>query len=173
MIRVTKAVVRKWVEMLLHTHDTPKRTAAAFALGVFMGFSPFLGLHTALAVCLAFALRLNRVAAAAGCYVNLPWVIAPYYTLTTVLAAETMGIAMPDRFASRLGSVFELSFATHAFWQGLGQLLHPLLWPFLIGSTCGAALLAAVTYVVAVPAIAAGRRHLHLPHRHPHHEEIR
>lgn len=171
MIRVTKAALRKSVAMLLHTHDTPKRTAAAFAMGVFMGFSPFLGLHTVLAVGLAFALRLNRVAAVAGVYMNLPWVIAPYYTLTTVLSADAMGIAMPERFGHRLRAVFELSFVTHDFWHSLGQLLHPLLWPYLIGSTLGAVVLSAATYALAVPAIVAGRRHMHLPHRHPHHKE--
>ena len=40
--------VRAWLEQLLHTHDTPQRTAAAYALGVFLGFSPLLGLHTVL-----------------------------------------------------------------------------------------------------------------------------
>ena len=50
MIAITRAVIRKWVEALLHIHDTPSRTAAAFALGVFFGFSPFLGLHTLLAL---------------------------------------------------------------------------------------------------------------------------
>jgi uncharacterized protein len=171
MIKVTKAAIRKWAEMLLHTHDTPKRTAAAFALGVFLGFSPFLGLHTVLALCLAFALRLNRVAAVAGVYANLPWVIAPYYTITTVLSAQVLGIAMPSHFGDRLRTVFELSFITGDFWYGLGQLLRPFLWPYVVGSMVGAALLAAATYVLAVPAIVAGRRHLHLPHRHPHHEE--
>ncbi len=48
---------RRWLEQLLHTHDTPRRTAAAYALGVFFGFSPFLGLHTILGVALAFMLN--------------------------------------------------------------------------------------------------------------------
>jgi len=172
MIRLTKAAVRRSAEMLFHTHDTPHRTAAAFALGVFIGFSPFIGLHTVLAVCLAFALGLNRVAAVAGAYMNLPWVMAPYYSLTTVLSARVMGVAMPAQFAHRLRTVFEQSFVTHEFWHGLGQLLRPLVWPYVTGSMFAAAVLAAATYALAVPAIEVGRRHLHLPHRHPHREEI-
>ena len=31
---------RRWLDRLLHLHDTPRRTAAAFALGVFFSFSP-------------------------------------------------------------------------------------------------------------------------------------
>jgi hypothetical protein len=82
-----------------------------------------------------------------------------------------MGIAMPPQFGHRLRTVFEQSFATHEFWHGLGHLLRPLLWPYVTGALVGAALLAAATYALAVPAIVVGRRHLHLPHRHPHHEE--
>jgi uncharacterized protein (DUF2062 family) len=52
---------RRWLDQLLHTHDTPKRTALAYAVGVFFGFSPFLGLHTVLGLVVAFALNLNRV----------------------------------------------------------------------------------------------------------------
>ena len=35
--------LRSWLEQLLHTHDTPHRTAGAYALGVFLAFSPMLG----------------------------------------------------------------------------------------------------------------------------------
>ena len=66
---VDRARIQGWLEQLLHTHDTPGRTAFAFGLGVFLGFSPFLGLHAILGLILAFVLRLNRV------------VHAPYYAL--------------------------------------------------------------------------------------------
>jgi uncharacterized protein (DUF2062 family) len=59
---------RRWLDQLLHTHDTPKRTALAYAVGVFFGFSPFLGLHTVLGLVVAFALNLNRVAGMLGVY---------------------------------------------------------------------------------------------------------
>ena len=77
MIHLTKKLIRRWLGTLLHVADTPERTAAAFALGVFFGFSPFLGLHTIMALALAFALNLNRVATLLGVYSNLPWIIAP------------------------------------------------------------------------------------------------
>ena len=37
---------RRWLGALLHIDDSPERTAAACALGVFFGFSPMIGLHT-------------------------------------------------------------------------------------------------------------------------------
>jgi len=62
MIHLTRALIRRWLDTLLHIDDTPERTAAAFALGVFFGFSPFLGFHTLLGILAAFLLNLNRVA---------------------------------------------------------------------------------------------------------------
>jgi len=80
--------LRRWLDQLLHTHDTPQRTAAAYALGVLFGFSPLLGLHTLLGIALAFGLNLNRVAVLLGIYSNLPWILPAYYTLATMLGAE-------------------------------------------------------------------------------------
>ena len=84
MIQLTRDFVRRWLSALLHIDDTPERTAAAFAVGVFFGFSPLLGFHTLLAVLLAFLLNFNRVAVLLGVYSNLPWIVAPYYAFVTV-----------------------------------------------------------------------------------------
>lgn len=161
MIHLTRTLLRTWMQRLLHTDDTPRRTAAAFSMGVFVGFSPLFGFHTVIGIVLAFALRLNRVAALVGVYANLPWFVAPYYTVTTVLGAYMLGVAMPPDFGGQLAALFELSITGRAFWSGLGTLLRPLLWPFSVGSMLGAAALAGVAYVLAVPAIRAGRAHLH------------
>ena len=72
---IGSARARRWLDQLLHTHDTPERTAAAYAVGVFFGFSPFLGLHTLLGLVVAFTFNLNRVAVLLGVYSNLPWIL--------------------------------------------------------------------------------------------------
>lgn len=54
--------------------DVDERTlAAGFAVGVFFSFSPLVSLHTVLALLVAFVFRLNKVAAAAGVWVNNPY----------------------------------------------------------------------------------------------------
>jgi uncharacterized protein (DUF2062 family) len=161
MIHFTRQLARRWLESLLHVHDTPQRTAAAFALGVFLGFSPFLGLHTIVAIALAFMLNLNRVAVLLGVYSNLPWVIAPYYAFTTMAGAALLGVEPPPDLRERLGDMFQLSITTAAFWHELARLLHPLLWPFTIGSLIGASVLAAVAYRVALAFVIRRRRHHH------------
>ena len=66
MWHLTKTTIERWLESLLHIHDTPERTAAAVGIGVAIGFSPFLGLHTVIGLVLAFVLNMNRVAVLAG-----------------------------------------------------------------------------------------------------------
>jgi len=162
MIHVTRALLRRWIEALLHIHDSPQRTAAAFAVGVFWGFSPFVGMHTVLGLLCAFLFRLNRVAVVVGVYVDLPWIIAPYYTLATLAGATVLGARLPADFASRLEQLLAGSMFSQTFWTGLLELMHPLLWPYHLGSLAGATLLAALAYLLALPAVVAGRRHVHL-----------
>jgi uncharacterized protein (DUF2062 family) len=164
MIRVT----RRWLEKLLHVDDTPQRTAAAFAVGVFCGFSPFLGLHTAMGLALAFLLNLNRVAAVLGVYSNLPWVIAPYYAFTTMaIGAPLMGYRVPPGFEAQLAPLFELSVLEADFWRRIALILQPWLLPYLIGSTIGAIALAAAAYPLALAFVTSRRRIHDILHHHP------
>ena len=148
--------IRRWLDQLLHTHDTPQRTACAFAMGVFFGFSPFLGLHTILGLALAFAFNLNRVATLLGVYSNLPWILPAYYTVTTLIGAAILRVEVPP------GLIAELRTALgNGSWNELGTIAHgltPFLWAFGHGSTLGAALLAGVAYRVSLTAILAHRR---------------
>lgn len=168
MRHVTRAVVRKWLESLLHVHDSPRRTALAYAVGVFFGFSPMFGFHTVLGLVVAFLFGLNRVAVVIGVYTNLPWFVAPYYTLTTVAAAEVLGVRLPPHFAHQLRVLFDLPLFSRELWTGLARLLSPLVWPYVLGSLAGAIVLAAAAFAVSWPFIEAERRYLELHgHHHP------
>jgi uncharacterized protein len=165
MIAFTRAVLRKWVDKLFHLHDTPTRTAAAFALGVFFGFSPFLGLHTVLALSFAFIFNLNRVAVLVGVYSNLPWIIAAWYALTTAAGAWLLRTRMPHGFRQTMHELFELSLFQPHFWDRLTTLLRPLLWPYFVGSLIGAALLSLMAYWL-VRGYLEARHRLHLENLH-------
>jgi uncharacterized protein len=158
MIHLTRRVVRRWLDALLHIEDTPKRTAAAFAIGVFFGFSPFLGLHTVLGILFAFMLNVNRVAVLLGVYSNLPWVIAPYYAFATMAGAFITRTPVPEGFRAQLSGLFELSALGGEFWNRLITILQPLLWQFTVGSTFGALALAAIAYPLALGFVTSRRR---------------
>jgi uncharacterized protein (DUF2062 family) len=150
--------IRRWLDQLLHTHDTPQRTAAAYALGVFFGFSPFLGLHTVLGLVFAFALNLNRVAVLLGIYSNLPWILPAYYTLATMLGATILRVQVPPGLLKELSDA--LTDASWADFRHLAHALTPLLWGYGLGSLIGAVILALIAYRVSLAMVIAHRRRL-------------
>jgi len=166
MIHFTRALVRRWLGALLHIDDTPERTAAAFALGVFFGFSPFLGLHTILAVGLAFLFNLNRIAVLLGVYSNLPWIIGAYYTFTTMLGSVLTRTKLPPGLRERITDLFEKSLFHAAFWRDLGAIMQPLLWPYLVGSLLGAVIISAAAYPLALAFVTSRRRLHNIMHKH-------
>lgn len=149
---------RRWFDQLLHTHDTPTRTALAYAVGVFFGFSPFLGLHTVLGLVVAFTFNLNRVAVLLGVYSNLPWILPAYYTLATMLGATLLGVDVPPGLLKDFREA--LSDASWGEFRRLAQTLTPLMWSYALGSLIGAVAIAAVAYRVSLTMIVARRRHV-------------
>jgi uncharacterized protein len=133
--------LRRLTSLLSRIPDTPERVAAAFGLGVFLGFSPFIGLQTVLGIAIALALRLSRVAVVLGTWVNLPWIVPAYYLLATEGGARLLGQAPPSELASQIAALLSsVSLSWGSFTRAV-NLLRPVLWPFVVGSTIGAALL--------------------------------
>lgn len=121
--------LRRTVQILLHVQDTPHRIALAFGIGVYIAFFPILGIHTLLALAIAFAFRLNRPAILVGTYVNNPWTLAPLYMGGTALGCALLGMSTQG-----LASIdWDLEGA--AFYYGLFEHLKPYLWPFVLGNT--------------------------------------
>ena len=150
--------MRHWLDQMLHTHDTPERTAAAFALGVFFGFSPLLGFHTVLGLVFAFALNLNRVAVLLGIYSNLPWILPAYYSLATMLGAAILRVPIKPKLLGELTSA--LGDFSWTDFRLLAHALTPLAWSYVLGSTLGAVVLALIAYRVSLTMIVAHRRRL-------------
>jgi hypothetical protein len=150
--------MRRWLDQLLHTHDTPERTAAAFALGVFLGFSPLLGLHTVLGLVLAFALNLNRVAVLLGIYSNLPWILPAYYTIATAIGAAILRVPIKPRLLKELSAA--LADGSWTDFRVLAHTLTPLAWAYVLGSMLGALVLGLVAYRLSLTMIVAHRRRL-------------
>lgn len=149
---------RRWLGQLLHTHDTPTRTAAAYAVGVFFGFSPFLGLHTILGLVVAFTFNLNRVAVLLGIYSNLPWILPAYYTLATLLGAAILNVDVPPGLLKDFRDA--LTDASWGEFRSLAKTLTPLMWSYALGSLIGAIALAVVAYQASLTMITAHRRRI-------------
>jgi uncharacterized protein (DUF2062 family) len=132
---------------------TPRRTAAALALGVGLSFSPLLGLQILIGVGAAFAFRLSRIIVLVGLCSNVPWIMLPWYAVTTAAAAALLGTSSEINATERLDRLLSVPVYQAAFWGHAGDLLDVFLWPFLVGPTLGAATLAAITYAVTFRAL--------------------
>jgi uncharacterized protein len=144
-----KIGLKELVKSLLHIEDSPERTALAFSIGAFLGFSPFLGLHTLAGLAVAFLFRLNRVAVLLGVWSNAPWWIIPYYTLATSAGMWLTGYRIESsalREVLRLGR--DQGLFDSSFWNCLAS-QWGFLWSFTIGSLILAFLLALATYPLA------------------------
>jgi hypothetical protein len=73
-------------------NDSPRKIAFSFAIGVFIGMSPFLGLHTVIGILVALIFRLNKFVTIVGVYVTNPWTIVPIYTFATWFGAKLLGM---------------------------------------------------------------------------------
>jgi uncharacterized protein (DUF2062 family) len=82
---------RLLLKQVLHLQESPQRTALAFAIGVFIGFSPVYGLHTVIVLICAWALRLNFLALMAGAFLNNPWTLVPILGATYWVGALLLG----------------------------------------------------------------------------------
>lgn len=78
---------------ILSLDSHPGHIALGFAVGVFISFTPFFGLHTPMAIVIAFLFRLNKVACITGAWINTPLTVVPVlvasYNLGTFLNGKT------------------------------------------------------------------------------------
>ena len=73
--------LRARFDNVVGVHEQPERLAAAWAVGLTIGFSPLMGLHTVLALLLALVFRLNKVDVFLGTLVVNPWTLPVYLSL--------------------------------------------------------------------------------------------
>lgn len=128
---------------LLSINEPPHRLALAFSIGLFVGISPALGLHTVLGIAIAWLLGLNRVATLIGVYVTNPWTIVPIYTFSTWVGARLIGAEdiLPDVKWSDVGF--------SGFVRDFGHLLKPFVAGTLfVGSVSSIASFAAIYFLL-------------------------
>lgn len=69
--------LKQQFKKILSLDAHPGHIAAGFSVGVFISFTPFFGLHTPLAIALAFIFRLNKLTCITGAWINTPLTMVP------------------------------------------------------------------------------------------------
>jgi uncharacterized protein len=152
MRKFAKEKLKHWVRVLLHTQDSPERTAMAFAVGVYIAFlPPVFWLHTLFALLIAFLFRLNRLAVLAGTYTNTPITMIPLIGLEIWVGKLLLRGHGPLKLPRHPPTSFE-------GWRLAFIQLKPFVFPLLLGSLVLGIVGAAIAYVVALRVVLLYRK---------------
>lgn len=139
------------LKAIYQVKDTPHRIALAFAVGVFMGLSPFLGLHYVGGFCIAWLAGLNKLVTMVGVSVNNPWTIIPISSFCVWTGSKLIGIKqiLPevDWKSVTLLNVFG-TFSDYQNFINVIKQLWPLIASFFVGSLMIGAIAAVASYFI-------------------------
>jgi uncharacterized protein len=143
---------------LLAIDDPPERTALAFSIGVFIAFSPFLGLHTILATLIAFVFRFNKVAIYSGTFLNNPpLTLVPIIVASYAVGAFFMGrpLRIPPEGVALLKNPHLLTgdYYRKLFFQSLD-----IVEPFALGGMILSVVCSLIAYPLTLRALRRVRR---------------
>jgi len=145
--RPRRSLKRRSLKILLELmgrEQTPERVAAAVAVGIGVGLSPFIGFHFVTAIVLAFLLRLNKVDTILGSLVGNPWTLPPFYA-----AGYRVGRAILGYSATRVAPLHWQRILHEDFWIAFrGPGFGPRLASFLVGTSLLAIATALTSYAV-------------------------
>ena len=149
---------RSTFRRLLALDDPPERTALAFSLGVFIAFSPFLGLHTILATLIAFLFRFNKVAVYTGTFINNPFLtLVPIIIASYAIGAFILGrpLRIPAAGIELLRHPHPL---TASYYHKLFRESWDIVWPFSIGGMFLSVVCSLIAYPVTSSLLRARKR---------------
>jgi uncharacterized protein len=142
---------------LLAIDDPPERTALAFSIGVFIAFSPFLGLHTIMATLIAFLFRFNKVAIYTGTFINNPFfTLVPIIIGSYAVGAFVLGrpLRIPDEGLELLKNPHIFS---GAYYHRLFVESWNIVWPFAVGGMVLSVVCSVPAYPLTLRALRAYR----------------
>ena len=149
---------RATIRRLLALDDPPERTALAFSIGVFIAFSPFLGLHTILATLIAFQFRFNKIAVYSGTFINNPFLtLVPIIIASYAVGAFILGrpLRIPPGGIELLKRPHLL---TAAYYRALFHEGWDIVWPFAIGGMVLSVVCSLIAYPVTSSLLRAHRQ---------------
>jgi len=129
-----KGIKRFFNEDILRSQESPNKKAQAIALGIFVGISPFWGLHTMLVFLLAAIFKLNKVSAFVFSNISIP----PFIPIIVYFSYQ-MGSLISGNGISLDLDISEIHSSSEIF-QGL--------WQYIIGSLTLAFIMSFLTWIV-------------------------
>lgn len=116
----------------------PGEVASGFAMGIFIGLTPFFGLHIVISLFLAAVLKCSKIAAVTGVQITNIFTAPFFYSITYWVGSKAIGYD----FSSNLHMQFTLDTVIHLFSSA-----PMILWSLTFGGIIVGIPLAGVVYV--------------------------
>jgi len=148
-----------FVYRVLHVDDTPRRIALGVAIGVFVTWTPTIGLQMVLTVALATLLGANKAVGVPFVWISNPFTFVPIYLPCYLVGGFLLGGRFgPGAFHEAVRQAATCQGAWWMYvWEWLCALwpIYPALW---IGGVLIGGVLAVVAYVLVYRAVVVFRR---------------
>lgn len=130
--------IRYKLKKILLLDYPPKKIAMACAVGVLIGFSPYVGFHTALAIGASFVFALPLYPLVLGAYITNPFTLVPIYTL-----CYKFGELITGEHAITPPSFSDMTM------KSMLSTAKTFFVPFFVGTHVLGLILAVITYILA------------------------
>ncbi len=141
---VAQKIERFFIYRVLSLDDTPHRIALGVAIGVFMAWTPTMGLQMVLTVALAFLLKANKLVGVPFVWISNPATIFPIYVPNYWVGCKLLG-KKPDALHAIIKAIkFDGSFLEriHLWYSTTSSIF----WELWLGSLVVAIILGVMTY---------------------------
>ena len=156
---VAQKIERFFIYRVLSLNDTPHRIALGVAIGIFVAWTPTMGLQMVLAVAMAFLLKANKLVGIPFVWISNPATIFPIYVPNYWVGCKLLG-KQPDAWdAIREAIKFDGSALDRIqLWYSTTS---SIFWELWIGSLVVALILGVMTYFAVYRMIVVYRGRLH------------
>ena len=158
---------------ILHLNDSPHRIALGIAIGIFVAWSPTIGIQTLIALGLAFLLRANKFLAVTLVWISNPLTLIPIYYPNYLVGNTVISFFRPTHTISvqqlsaniqNFLSVSQLysNLFSSEFWHDIAKFAMELGLELFVGGLILGAILALTAYFVTYNTVIWYRA------KHPH-----
>lgn len=127
--------IRDRIRAILNLNEPPHKLALAFSLGIFVAFTPTIGLHILTGLLFAKVFRVSSVVVITASFINNPWTIVPLYGFCTWFGIKITG-------GGNAPSIEWNEISITNFYV----ILKPYIWPFLVGTLTAGIIAAVISY---------------------------
>jgi len=143
-----KKYVKDRIRGIFKLDDSPNQLAAAFATGIFIAFTPTIGLHTVTCLVAAWLFRLNKLVVFTAAFLMNPWTVVPLYGFCLWVGMIVTGSG---------STIPAIAWRELTIGSAL-MVLKPYLWPFVVGTILVGAVAALASYGLMYRAVIRFRK---------------